>query len=255
MKRLIIISFLLLPLVNFTGESSAIRQAYIESFDNGPGGWYADRRYPLNVWDGVAFCYSPWWLDANHAPPGAGYLHLLLWMYTDKRQYEGEDRRQLLPYTGNRFAEQGYSRDFTNVRVTVRMRGEADLKGAQILLLVERETGKTTVDMALTGQPFKLTKEWSEQTVTLKPDPKQWTCMGSRHDMKDEYVCDDIATVLKDVNVDIIFILFPAKAVPADPVISEPEVDRLRAVKDYAVIQDVLPKGLIMFDSIKIEYP
>jgi len=107
----------------------------------------------------------------------------------------------------------------------------------------------------LSGQPFKLTKDWSEQTVILKPDPKEWTCLGSRHDMKDEYGCDDIATVLKDVNLDIIFVLFPVKAVPASPQITGAAIDRLRAVKDYPVLQDALPKGLIMFDTIKIEYP
>src|SRR2546423_295269 len=34
----------------------------------GPGGWYSNRQDPLRVWDGNAYCYSPWWLDANHAP-------------------------------------------------------------------------------------------------------------------------------------------------------------------------------------------
>jgi len=26
---------------------------------------------------------SPWWLDPNHAPPGAGYLSLITWVYLD----------------------------------------------------------------------------------------------------------------------------------------------------------------------------
>src|SRR6188768_4142229 len=72
-----------------SGSNRPKREAYLETFDHGPGGWYADRRYALRVWDGVAYCYSPWWVDANHAPPGAGYLHLVLWMHTDKRNYEG----------------------------------------------------------------------------------------------------------------------------------------------------------------------
>ena len=233
-----------------------IRRTYTETFDNGPGGWYADRKYALPVWDGVAYCFSPWWLDANHAPPGGGYLHLLMWMDTIKSAYEGkEDVIKMMPYVGNRFADQNYSRDFTNVRLTVRMRGEVDLKGAQILILVQSETPKTTVNLVLSGQPFKLTKDWSEQTVILKPDPKQWTCLGSRHDMTKEYGCDDVATVLKDVNLDIIFVLFPVKSVPASPQITEADINRLRAVQDYPVLQDALPKGLIMFDSIKIEYP
>jgi hypothetical protein len=232
------------------------KRAYVETFDDGPGGWYADRRYALSVWDGVAYCQSPWWLDANHAPPGAGYLHLLLWMHTDKHLYADKpDVLKLLPYVGNGFIAGGYSRDLTNVRLTVRLRGEADLKGAQVLLLVQAKTARTTANMVFSGQPFKLTKDWSEQTVILKPDPNQWTCLGGRHDMQAEYGCDEIAAVLKDVNIDIIFVLFPVKPAPAWPQITGAEIDRLRAVKDYPVLQDALPKGLIMFDTIKIEYP
>ena len=52
-------------------------EVYRETFDNGAGGWVADLSSRLPVWDGVAYCHSPWSIDANHAPPGAGYLHLL----------------------------------------------------------------------------------------------------------------------------------------------------------------------------------
>ena len=71
--------------------------------------------------------------------------------------------------------------------------------------------------------------------------------------MQDEYGCDDIDEVLADVNLDIIFILFPVKVVPAGVDIEDVNVPR--AVKDYPVDQQYLPKGLIMFDKIKIEYP
>ena len=57
---------------------------YVESFDNGAGGWIANRYDPLPVWDGIAYCYGPWYLDSNHAPPGAGYLlkrKALLWAF------------------------------------------------------------------------------------------------------------------------------------------------------------------------------
>ena len=126
-------------------------------------------------------------------------------------------------------------------------------KEAELLLLVQAQTDKTTVNSALTGQPFKITREWSEQTVTLAPDPAQWTCLGARHDMRDEYGCDDIDKVLADVNFDIIFILFPLKVVPAGVDIDDINIPR--AVKDYPVDQQYLPKGLIMFDTVKIEYP
>ena len=240
----------------FAAPHPGKRETYLETFDHGPGGWYADRRYALHVWDGVAYTYSPWWVDANHAAPGAGYLHLLLWMHTDKRTYEGnQEALKILPYIGNRFIDESYSRDLRNAKITVRIRGEVDLKGAQVLLLAQAKTAKTTANLVLSGRPLKITKDWSEQSLLLKPDPKQWTCLGARHDMQAEYGCDDVATVLQDVNVDLIFVLFPLKVVPAWTNVSGADVDRLRAVKDYPVLQDELPKGVIMFDSIKIEYP
>ena len=229
-------------------------RAYLETFDNGPGGWYADRRSALPVWDGVAYCYSPWWTDANHAPPGAGYLHMLMWLYTDKKHYQHEDEyTRLLPYRYSRFAEEGWSNNLTNAKLTVRLRGDGDFKGAQLVFHVQAATAKTTANFALTGQPFKIMREWSEQTVTLAPDPKQWTCLGARHDMQNEYGCDDIAKVLAAVNLDIIFLLLPVKVVPACGGIEDINIPR--AVKDYPVDPQYLPKGLVMFDTIKIEYP
>ena len=49
---------------------------YTETFDNGPGGWYgwisnAAGPKPLEIKDSCAISRSPWWIDYNHAPPGA----------------------------------------------------------------------------------------------------------------------------------------------------------------------------------------
>lgn len=176
-----------------------------------------------------------------------------MWMYTDKRRYNtGDPYEANLPYKGNRFAEENYSRDLTNARLTVRVRGDVELKGAQLLFLVQTQTAKTTANMLLTGQPFRVTREWAEQTVTLRPDASQWTCLGARHDMTAEYGCNDIGKVLADINLDILFVLFPVKPKPASADVKEPE--RLRAVQDYKVDQDTLPKGVVMFDSVRIDY-
>ena len=51
-------------------------RTYVTTFDDGPGGWVG-RKVALEVADGIAISRSPWWVDANHAPPGGGYLHLL----------------------------------------------------------------------------------------------------------------------------------------------------------------------------------
>jgi hypothetical protein len=136
--------------------------------------------------------------------------------------------------------------------MTVRLRGELQARGAELLLLAQSETDKTTANMVLTGQPFRVTREWSEQTVTLAPDPGQWTCLGSRHDLTELYGCDDIEKVLEDVNIDLIFVLFPLEVVPLSDGVTDLHTPRAGA--DYAVDRDRLPKGLIMFDWVKIEY-
>jgi len=226
---------------------------YLEEFDQGNGGWYADRISPLPVWDGVAYCHGPWFLDPNHAPPGAGYLHLVMWLFTDSRMYQIPRVLERVPYTNNSFLEQGYGTRFTNARLTVRIRGEVDARGAQLLLLAQAKTDKTTANMVLSGQPFKVSREWSEQTVTLVPDPEQWTCLGSRHDATEQYGCDDIARVLEDVNLDIIFVWFPLDVVPLCGDVANLHIPR--AGEDYPVDRDRLPEGLVMFDFVKIEFP
>ena len=222
------------------------RETYFESFDKDGGGWLRGRLYPMTIWDGVAYSYSPWFLDPWHAPPGAGYLHLLMWIHTDARRVH-----QYYPgYPGNKFVAQNQSTDFTDAKLTVRLRGEIDLQGSQMLLLVQADNGEMRANYVLTSQPFHITPQWSEQTITLTAKPGQWLCLGARHDRPD-YGCYDIAEVLRDVNVDIIFVLFPLKVVPIEDV-AEPH--RLRAGVDYHVEQKFLPKGVVMFDWVKIEY-
>ena len=242
-------------------------RTYTETFDDGPGGWVADLRSPLPVWDGVAYCYSPWSVDANHAPPGAGYLHLLMYLVTHTGPLSPLDAEL---HGVNRFVENGYSTDFTNAILSVRLRGvmdlagplcnnhvpvpQPDLGGAQLLLLVQAQVAgppKTTANLILTGHPFRITPVWSEQTVQLVPDPKQWTCLGARHDMTGVYGYAEIAEVLRDVNVDIIFVLFPLTIIPIAEV---EDIHRKWAAKDYKVDMQYLPKGLVMFDTVQIEY-
>jgi hypothetical protein len=126
-----------------------------------------------------------------------------------------------------------------------------DLKGAELLLLAQADIPGTRANFVLTGQPFHITPEWCEQTVCLTPDPGQWTCLGSRHDTTDLYGCGNIADALHDLNVDIIFCLFPLTIVPAEEV-ENPHT--LRAGLDYAMDRRCLPSGVVMFDTIKIEY-
>lgn len=70
------------------------RSSYAETFDNGGGGWFAwipasempspsdESTIPPVIRGGALVSESPWFVDSNHAPPGAGYLHLLAFLLT-----------------------------------------------------------------------------------------------------------------------------------------------------------------------------
>jgi hypothetical protein len=226
---------------------------YSETFDNGPGGWFgwisnAAGPKPLEIRDGAALSSSPWWIDYNHAPPGAGYLHLLYMLNTrsraseHQREVEGE----------NRFVRDRFPTDFTDARITLRLRGELEAKGAQLLLLCQAVQGGICSGWLLAGQPFDVTTDWSEQTVTATADPAQWVCLGARHDRTDFYGEIPLETVLRDVNTNILLVLYPLTIVPMGPIADDPH--RLRPEKDYPVWRSRLPEGYLLLDSVRIEF-
>ncbi len=227
------------------------RPTYLETFDDGPGGWLAwdGRSTRSDIQSGVLIARSPWWVDYNHAPPGGGYLHLLAALHTHPAFVTDETRALV---GENRFVAGGYSRDFTKARLTVRLRGDVALQGSQLTLLAQADVPGTRTNWVLTGQPLTVTREWSEQTLTLTPDPAQWTCLGSRHDRTDLYGEGPIEAVLADLNCDIILVLFPLTIVPLTPV---EDIHRLRAGLDYPVDPVYLPHGVVLFDTVQIEYP
>jgi hypothetical protein len=256
-----------------SGDQSARRSPYIETFDVGNGGWFAwqpaaempspseeSTVVPL-VRDGVYITQSPWWVDSNHAPPGAGYLHLLAFLQTKPGDVSGSGRP-------NAFIDKGYSTDLRNARMTLRLRGQVTLRGAELLLLAQATVPGGTANLVLTGQPFTVMSDWSEQTVTLTTDPAQWTCLGARHDLVGYYCCGEPADVLRDVDVDLILVLFPLKIVSAEPVadinlgrphhrVTQPALRSGNRPPDpgYEVDWTYLPSGRIEFDTIRIEYP
>jgi hypothetical protein len=245
---------------------------YVETFDGGGGGWFAwvpaaempspsdESTIPPVIRDGALVTSSPWFVDSNHASPGAGYLHLLAFLLT---------KAENVPAIGwpNRFVEGGYSRDMRNARLTVRLRGEVNLRGAQLVLLAQAAVPGTTANLVLTGQPIEITRDWSEQSITLTPDPVEWTCLGARHDLQNYYGCAEPEEVLRDVNVDLIFILFPLQVVPTTPVadihrgrphhrVTQAALRQGRpADPGYEVDWSYLPDGHIEFDTVRIDYP
>ena len=227
---------------------------YRETFDDGPGGWFgflsnAQGPKPLEIAGGCAVSRSPWWIDYNHAPPGAGYLHLPYLLLT--RGAPSEHHREVAGE--NRYVAGGFGTDFTGARVTLRLKGELLARGAALHFLCQGVHDGICTGWVLTGQPIAVTPDWSEQTVTCVPDERQWTCLGSRHDRVDYYGRTPLTTVLGDANANILFVLYPLDVAPMGPPAGDPH--RLRPERDYPVWRSRLPEGYLMLDEVRIEFP
>ncbi len=229
-------------------------RTYTEDFDGDRGGWWgwisnSAGPKPLEHRPGVVTSRSPWWIDYNHAPPGAGYLHMLFCTFT-----RGSIAEHYAEVGGpHRLAAGEFPTDYTNARFALRLRGELEKRDAELLLLVQATVAGTTSAWVLTGQPIEVGgREWAERTVCAEPDPAQWTCMGGRHDRTDCYGYVDLETVLADVNIDIMFILFPLTVRPMGEIDGDPHV--LRPGKDYPVWQSSLPEGYVELDRLQIDF-
>lgn len=231
-------------------EKAAI---YRETFDDGPGGWYgfisnAGGPKPLDIRDSCAVSRSPWWIDYNHAPPGAGYLHLPYMLNTAGKP--SEHQREV--HGTNRFITGGFPLNFSGARVTLRLKGELEARGAKLVLLCQSVQNGICSGWMLTGQPFHITADWSEQTATAALDQAQWTCLGSRHDRTDFYGRIPLEKVVRDVNTNIMLVFYPLDIRPMGPISGDPHL--LRPEKDYPVWRSRLPEGYIMLDEVRIEF-
>ncbi|MDA0841719.1 MAG: hypothetical protein O3B01_03005 [Planctomycetota bacterium] len=229
-------------------------KTYLENFDNGPGGWtgwISNSQGPkaLDISDSCAISRSPWWIDYNHAPPGAGYMHLPYILLTSGTA--GEHQREIAGT--NRYIAGGFGTDFTHARITLRLKGELLEHGTQLHLLCQGVHNGICTGWILTGQAFAVTEEWTNQTVVCVPDETQWTCLGSRHDRADFYGHTPLATVMGDANANILFVLYPLDVVPMGPIEGDPHI--LRPEKDYPVWRGRLPEGYLMLDEVRIEFP
>jgi hypothetical protein len=234
------------------GQLAAVnrRTPYIETFDDGCGGWYAWKPNGMampEVRNGVYHERSPWWVDSNHAPPhGAGYLHLLAILWT---------HREAVPEHcwPNRFVEGGFSRDLTGARLTLRVRGEVSFGTAKLSLLVQAHALNATSNYVLTGDAFEVTPEWSDASIVLAPDPQLWTCVDAREDLTDRYGCTDVAEVLRDVDVDMILVLFPLPVRSVAPIAEL--LHGFRPQREFDVDWASLPTGRVEIDTIRLDYP
>ena len=176
-------------------------------------------------------------------------MHLLFMLDTDRAPSE---RHQAIAGE-NHFVQQGCSTNFTDARLTLRLKGELIPNGAQLLLLCQGVHDDLCSGWLLTGQPFTVTDDWSESTVHACPDADQWTCLGSRHDRTATYGFRPLETVLADVNTDILLVLFPLDISPMGPLAGDPH--SLRPEEDYPVWRSKLPEGYVALDEVRIEFP
>ncbi|MBM3932923.1 MAG: hypothetical protein FJ319_01250 [SAR202 cluster bacterium] len=247
-------------------------RTYVETFDNGPGGWATYERHTvlraLEHRNGVVTNRSPFMLDSNHAYPGGGYFLIVAFLMT--LPSPGFDSEIEAVAGTNAFLEGGYPADFTNARVTVRLKGEGDTKGARLVLHTAAEVGDLIVPAQLVGQPIEITRTWSEQTVTMAPEQSQWNMMGGNWSKGKRYRFGTINEVLPQVK-NLIFVLSDIDVVPAAPMkvdsakitFGEPAQIPpglepryiLRAGRDYPVDWTLLPSGSIAIDTVKIEFP
>ena len=230
-----------------------MKKVYVETFEDGPGGWIGwdgSGASRLEIDNGAAISRGPWWVDFNHAPPGGGYLHLLYCLHTHPRWQE--NAAVAAAGGANRFVAGGFPIDFTNARITLRLRGQVELRGARLVLLAQAQVGERCYNHVLSGQPIRIAPEWTEQTLVLEPDLGQWTCLGSRHDRMDFYGWGDIADVLRHLDTDIILVFHPLDVAPATPI--HGDLHRLCAGRDYEVDQTRLPEGCVLLDEVRIEF-
>ena len=88
--------------------------------------------------------------------------------------------------------------------------------------------------------------------VTLAPDPKLWTALGTRPERADTYGTRPLENVLANVSTNVHIVLFPLDVVPMGP--TEGDIDKLRAGHDYPVWRSRLPEGYVLFDTVQIEF-
>ena len=226
---------------------------YVEDFDDGPGGWMRvvdnySGPAALPISHGAVRCQGPWWVDYNHAPPGGGYLQLLMALAT--RGAPGEALRELAGV--NRFVTGNFPIDFTNARITLRVRGELETAGTGLHVLLQGTQDGICSGWVLSGQPIAVKPDYTETTLTCVPDQRQWTSLGSRHDRTDMYGEKPFLDILGNVNVNMHIVMFPVKPRPMGRIGGDPHI--LRAGRDYPIWPSSIAQGYLEVDRITIDF-
>ena len=150
--------------------------------------------------DGEVILNSPWWLDNNHAPPGAGYLNLLFYNYIDtifsgnKKSLNLEDRTLYLKLRSSNL----------------------DLKQSKIFFWFQTKAinGKY-INFVYTKVPIHLDEKMKTLEIKFTSNASDWICLGSNERRKDTYDCIDLKDAISDVNIDFGLIIFPTSNDPS----------------------------------------
>ena len=191
---------------------------------------------------------GPWWIDYNHAPPGAGYMHMVFCMAT-----KGPQGEAYMDVSGvNRFIGQGCPTDLTNAKLTARVSGELTEQGAKLMMLIQGSVEGITSGWLTTGQPISVTDSSTEQTINLEPDLAKWTPLGVRQGREDMYGEKPLERVLANVDVNIMLVLFPLDVAPMGSIDGDPHT--LRPERDYPVWRHRLPEGYVNLEEVKMDF-
>jgi len=204
---------------------------YKHNFSDGPGGWHTvvldvdpaqppanalacftegiktNCYVPVNTARGHMLLESPWFHDPNHAPPGAGYLSLLTFVYL--RGFAGADTAHLPEL------------DLRGLLLRAAMKTEhLDVKEGSLYFWFQMlaPNGKW-VNYAYTARPINAMLHdggFTEVRLRLSADPGSWTCLGASAVRSDFYTCIPLEEAMSHVNGDFGFVILPVNEIPLE---------------------------------------
>ena len=200
------------------------------------------------------FSSSPWWVDANHAGPGYGYLSLVFFSLL---------RADYLP---EMLFDPGLSYpNMHDMKIRGELRGyNVDLKGADFVFWFQCHSRKIAknVNYIYTGRT--LNHEILNGNVTHFElsidiaDTDRWVCLGSSNEKAQQYGNLPVDELDPVRPIDMGFILAPLDARPVWPAdyraVSPLNIISESVVSVWPLDTDSLPGGTIALFNLEIEY-
>ena len=186
---------------------------------------------------------GPWWLDANHAPLGLGYLHLLAFAYHLDWSEDGR-----IPGLGP-----GKPLDLRNATVVIRWRPtELQLPPeARLNLWFQTQLPAVTpldsklVNYLFTGQTLQVagtTEGWRETRLQLTADDRQYACLGSNQFRTNTYSCEWSPTqALREWNVNLGIVAFFPDASAAQKITGAFDIQSIEIHPDPSLVHGLTP--------------